>query len=88
MDAFLGYNQVRMAAEDEEKAFIIDKGLFCYKVMPFGLKNVGAIYQRLVNKVFEGQLRRNMEAYVDDVLIKCREVPLHLANLKETFDTL
>ena len=53
MDAFSGYNQIKMAEEDQEKiAFITSQGLYCYKVMPFGLKNVGATYQRLVNKMF------------------------------------
>ena len=50
MDAFSGYNQIQMAEEDQEKiAFITSQGLYCYRVMPFGLKNVGAMYQRLVN---------------------------------------
>ena len=53
MDAFSGYNHIRMAEEDEEKtAFIANQGIFCYKVMLFGLKNAEATYQRLVNKVF------------------------------------
>ena len=53
MDIFLGYNQIRMAEEDQEKtSFITSQGLYCYKVMPFGLKNAGATYQRLVNKMF------------------------------------
>ena len=57
MDAFFGYNQIQMAPEDEDKtAFIIDRGTYCYKVMPFGLKNVGATYQRMVNKVFAHQI--------------------------------
>ena len=54
MDAFSGYNQIRMAPEDEEKmTFVTDMGLYCYKVMPFGLKNMEATFQRLVNRVFE-----------------------------------
>ena len=54
MDAFSGYNQIRMAPEDEERAaFITERGLYCYKVMPFGLKNSGATYHRLVNKIFQ-----------------------------------
>ena len=53
MDAFSRYNQIRMAKEDQEKtSFITSQGLYCYKVMPFGLKNAGATYQRLVNKMF------------------------------------
>ena len=53
MDAFSGYNQIKMTEEDQEKtAFITSQGLYCYKVMPFGLKNAGATYQRLVNKMF------------------------------------
>ena len=53
MDAFLRYNQIKMAKEDQEKTtFITSQGLYCYKVMPFGLKNTGATYQRLINKMF------------------------------------
>ena len=53
MDAFLGYNQIIMDPSDQEKtAFITEEGLYCYKIMPFGLKNAGATYQRLVNKIF------------------------------------
>ena len=53
MDAFLGYNQIKMKEEDQEKtSFVTSQGLFCYKVMPFGLKNAGATYQRLMNKMF------------------------------------
>ena len=71
MDTFVGYNQIYMAKEDEEKTtFIMDYGLYCYKVMPFGLKNVRATYQRLVNKVFVDQLGRNIEVYIDDMLVK------------------
>ena len=58
MDAFSGYNQIQMAEEDQEKtAFVTSQGLYCYKVMPFGLKNTGAKYQRLVNQMFKNRLR-------------------------------
>lgn len=78
-----------MAEEDQEKtAFITSQGLYCYKVMPFGLKNVGATYQRLVNKMFSQQIGRNMEVYVDVMLVKSKEELTHLNDLKETFTTL
>ena len=53
MDAFLSYNQIRMHEADQENtSFVTSQGLFCYKVMPFGLKNAGVTYQRLMNKMF------------------------------------
>ena len=65
MDAFLRCNQIKMDEADQEKtSFITSQGLFCYKVMPFGLKNVGATYQRLVNHMFCSQIGRNVEVYV------------------------
>ena len=82
MDAFLGYNQILMKEEDQEKtAFVTSQGLYCYKVMSFGLKNVGTNYQRLVNQMFTKQIGRNMEVYVDDMLVKSREAKTHLADL-------
>ena len=61
MDAFLGYNQIKMEEADQENtSFVTSQGLFCYKVMPFGLKNVGATYQRLMNKMFAHQIGRNV----------------------------
>ena len=78
-----------MVEEDQEKtAFIISQGLYCYKVMPFGLKNTGATYQRLVNKMFSKQIGRNMEVYVDDMLVKSKEEFAQLDDLQETFTTL
>ena len=89
MDAFSGYNQIKMAKENQVKtAFIMSQGLYCYKVMPFGLKNTGETYQKLVNKMFNKQIRRNMEVYVDDMLVKSKEGLAHLDDLKETFATL
>ena len=71
MDAFYRYNQIRMDEADQEKTFfVISQGLFCYKVMPFSLKNAGATYQRLVNHMFLPQIGRNVEVYVDDMLVK------------------
>ena len=89
MDAFSGYNQIKMAEEDQEKtAFITSQGLYCYKVMYFGLKNARATYQKLVNKMFSKQIGRNMEVYVNDMLVKSKEELTHLDDLRETFATL
>ena len=64
IDVFSRYNQIKLAEEDQEKtAFITSQGIYCYKVMPFGLKNVGATYQRLANKMFSKQIGRNIEVY-------------------------
>jgi hypothetical protein len=89
MDAFSGYNQIHMDEADQEKtSFITDRGLYCYKMMSFGLKNAGATYQRLVNKMFRNQIGRNVEVYVDDMLVMSTRVAGHIADLGETFETL
>ena len=89
MDAFSGYNQIVMDENDQEKtSFITSRGLFCYKVMPFGLKNAGATYQRLMNRMFHDQIGRNVKVYVDDMLVKSKEENDHLDDLRETFETL
>ena len=68
-----------MAENDQERtAFITSQGFYCYKVMPFGLNNAGATYQRLVNKMFSKQIGRNMEVYVDNMLAKSKEKLTHL----------
>ena len=78
-----------MKEDDQEKtSFVTSQGLFCYKVMPFGLKNAGVTYQRLMNKMFAHQLRKNVQVYVDDKLVKSVREDDHLNNLQETFDTL
>ena len=69
---------------DEEKtSFITPLGLYYYRVMPFGLRNVGAMYQRLVTILFRDQLGKSMEAYIDDMVIKSRE-----PDLRQTFNIL
>ena len=89
MDAFSRYNQVRMDETDQEKtSFVTSQGLFCYKVMPFGLKNAGATYQRLVNHMFCPQIGRNVKVYVDNMQVKSQDEEIHLDDLQETFDTL
>ena len=75
-------------ADQEKTSFMTSQGLFCYKVMPFGLKNAGVTYQRLMNKMFAHQIGRNVQVYVDDMLVKSLHEEDHLDNLRETFDTL
>ncbi|GJW47702.1 reverse transcriptase domain-containing protein [Tanacetum coccineum] len=89
LDAYKGYHQIQMAKEDEEKnAFITSQGIFCYTKVPFGLRNVGATYQRLVDKAFHKQIGRNLEVYVDDLVIKSRTKDEIVRDIEETFKTL
>ena len=89
MNAYSGYNQIRMSPEDEDKTiFTTDRGLYCYKVMSFGLKNAGATYQRLVNKIFANLIGRTMEVYVDDMLVKSLKKEDHVTDLQEMFALL
>ena len=82
MDDFSGYNQIRMDKVDQEKtSFITSQGLFCYKVMPFNLKNAEATYQMLVNHMFRPQIGWNMEVYVEDMLVKSLDEEKHLNDL-------
>nr|GEU90864.1 reverse transcriptase domain-containing protein [Tanacetum cinerariifolium] len=89
LDAYKGYHQIKMAEEDEEKTtFITSQRIFCYSKMPFGLKNVKATYQRLVDKAFQKQIGRNLEVYVDDLVIKSRTKKEVIRDAQETFKTL
>ena len=86
MDAFFGYNQISMDPDDQEKtSFVTAQGTYCYRVMPFGLKNAGATYQRLVNTMFQKQIGTTMEVYIDDMLVKSPTTKLHIAHLSEAF---
>ena len=89
MDAFSGYNQILMHPDDQERmAFIIKRGIVCYKVMPFGLKNADATYQRLVNKMFTDYLGDIMEVYIDEMLVKSLHAEQHLDHLHQAFEVL
>ncbi|XP_025692740.1 uncharacterized protein [Arachis hypogaea] len=86
MDAYSGYNQILMHPEDQHKtAFITEFGNYCYTVMPFGLKNAGATYQRLMDKMFRNQIGRNIEVYVDDMVAKTSQGNSHCDDLTEVF---
>ena len=89
LDAFSGYHQIPIHPPDAEKtSFITPHGLYCYNVMPFGLKNTGATYQRLVTKMFRSLLGNTMEVYIDDMLVNSKRRPDHAAHLQQTFDLL
>ena len=86
MDGSSGYNQIRMAPEDEKlTAFRTPLGVFCYRVMPFGLKNAGATYQRAMTKIFDELIHREVECYVDDLVVKSKEREDHLYDLRTVF---
>ena len=71
MDAYPGYNQIKIHPSDEVKTtFTVDRVVYCYKVMPFGLKNAGATFQQMVNEVFKELIRNIMEVYVNEMLVK------------------
>jgi hypothetical protein len=89
LDAYSGYNQIKLKKEDEEKiAFITPYGVFCYQVMPFGLKNAGATYQRMMQNCLGSQIGRNIQVYIDDVVITTRKEESLISDLAETFDNL
>ncbi|XP_058757655.1 uncharacterized protein LOC131630928 [Vicia villosa] len=89
MDGFSGYNQIKMAPEDMEKTtFITPWGTFCYKVMPFGLKNAGATYQRAMVTLFHDMIHKEIEVYVDDMIAKSHTEEEHLVHLKKLFERL
>nr|KYP57375.1 Transposon Ty3-G Gag-Pol polyprotein [Cajanus cajan] len=89
LDAYSGYNQIRMHPQDEEKtAFITEMANYCYWVMPFGLKNAGVTYQRLMNKIFSDHIGRSMEVYVNDMVVKSSNVSAHAQDLTEVFQAL
>ncbi|KAL0340297.1 UNVERIFIED_CONTAM: Retrovirus-related Pol polyprotein from transposon [Sesamum radiatum] len=78
-----------LAPEDHKKvSFITSDDTFCYVAMSFGLKNAAPTYQRLVDKIFGSQLGRNMEVYVDDMLVTSKEAHNHVEDLEETFAVL
>nr|GEZ17442.1 reverse transcriptase domain-containing protein [Tanacetum cinerariifolium] len=89
LDAYKGYHQIQLAEADEEKTtFHTGHGVYCYTKMPFGLKNAGATYQRLMDKAFESQMGRNIEVYVDDLVVKSHTEAEMVRDIEETFRTL
>ena len=82
LDAFQGYHQIPLALDDQEKtAFVTSTGNYHYKVMPFGLKNTGSTYQKMMTRMFELQLGKSIEVYIDDMVVKSKVVSEHVKDL-------
>ena len=86
LDTYSGYHQTAMKESDQlATSFITPFGSFCYVTMPFGLKNIGAMYQRCMLKCFGDLIRRTIEAYVDDIVVKSKRTDQVVADLEQTF---
>jgi hypothetical protein len=89
LDCYSGYHQIAIKEEDQEKtAFITPFGAYCYTTMSFRMKNAGATYQRAIQACFKRQLNKNVEAYVDDMVVKTRNSSILIDDLEETFASL
>ena len=89
LDAFQRYHQILLALDDQEKTvFVTPIGNYHYKVMSFGLKNAGSTYQRIMTKMFEPQLGKNIEVYIDDMVVKSKVVSEHVGDLENIFEIL
>ena len=89
LDCYSGHHQIALKESDQEKtSFITPFGAYCYNTMMFGLKNAGATYQKAIQRCLQGQIGRNAEAYVDDIVIKIKRNDQFIMNLSETFENL
>jgi len=88
-DCTTGCNQIQMALKDQDATvFHTPKGIFCYKVRPFGLKNAGETYQRVMQTIFKDMLHKMVECYVDDLVVKSKKRLDHLQDLCQIFKQL
>ena len=88
LDAFQGYHQIPLVVDDQEDIFYHPYWELPYKVMPFSLKNAGATYQRMMTRMFEPQLEKNIEIYIDDMMVKRKAESEHVNDLGNIFDIL
>ena len=89
LDCYSGYHQIALCDEDQSKtSFITPFGVYCYMTMSFGLNNVGATYQHSIQTCLSKQISHNVEAYVDDVVVKTKDPATLIDDLKETFTNL
>ena len=89
LDAIQGYHQIPLALDDQEKTvFVTPIRNYYYKVMPFGLKNTGSTYQRMMTRMFKLQLGKNIEIYIDDIVVKSKMISEHVGDLRAIFEIL
>jgi hypothetical protein len=89
LDCYSGYHQIALHPDDEDKmTFIRPHGIYCYKVMTFGLKNAGVTYQKAIQKCLKSQIGKNVETYVDDAVVNTTEEDQLITDLTETFANL
>lgn len=89
LDPFQGYHSIPLALDDQEKtAFFTPTGNYHYKVMPFGLKNAGSTYQRMMTRMFESQLGKNIKIYINDMVVKSKIQSEHINDLRNIFEVL
>ena len=89
MDGFSRYNQIKMASKDMTKTtFTIEWGIYCYMVMPFGLKNARATYQRMATTLVHYMMHNEVEVYVDDMIVKSKDRGSHTINLRKFFERI
>ena len=89
MDGFSGYNQIKMAPRDMTKTtFTTEWGIYCYTMMPFGLKNTGATYQRMAIALLHDMMHNEVVVYVDDMIVKSKKRKGHIVNLRKFFERI
>ena len=89
LDAFQAYHQIPLALDDQEKtSFVTPVRNYLYKVMSFGLKNAGSTYQRMMTKMFEAQMGKNIKVYIDDMVVNSKMVSEHIGDLTNIFKIL
>ena len=89
LNTYLGYNQIPMFSPDlANTAFLTPRGMYCYNVMPFAIKNERATYQRMMSRMFEPRLGKTMEAYIDYMMVKLESRNDHLTYPREAFQLM
>ena len=89
MDEFSGYNEIKMALEDMEKtSFNTPWGTYCYKIMPFGLKNASATYQHAATTLLHDLIHKEVEVHVDDMIVNTKDQEGHIPALRKFFERI